>query len=278
MSNSIESIYTEVTDSAEISGTTSAQCSQTDNQPSSHSSSASEGYSETYFDELYNGNIDPWHYQTRWYEKRKRDICLALLPQAHYSNAIELGCGNGVFSELLANRCQNLVSVDGNNQAVQLAKQRLASKPQVKVVQAIIPDALLTFKPLFAKDSLLLDNELLDNELITQPTFDLIVISEILYYLSAVDIDKVITWIGQSLSSNGTLLCCHWRYPIDGFVMTGETVHQRLHQAFSPVNAAKNLNSQLKAFSHQSQIVDKDFLLDVWLNSTDSIARQENLV
>ena len=64
-----------------------------------------DGYSESYFDALYNDNTDPWQYQTRWYEKRKRDICLAILSQSKYNNAIELGCGNGVLSELLAQRC-----------------------------------------------------------------------------------------------------------------------------------------------------------------------------
>ena len=144
-------------------------------------------YSESYFDALYNDNSDPWQYQTRWYEKRKRDMCLAVLPQAKYTSAIELGCGNGVFSALLANRCQTLVSIDGNKQAVQLSKQRLAEVGHVKVIQGVIPEILP----------------------IAKSHFDLIVISEILYYLSPNDIDTVIAWIQQNLAVGGTLLCCH---------------------------------------------------------------------
>ena len=202
-------------------------------------------YAETYFDALYSDNSDPWQYQTRWYEKRKRDMCLAVLPKAQYDNAIELGCGNGVFSALLAPRCHALLSVDCNEQAIQLAKQRLAESSHVRVLQGVIPDSLPTAKT----------------------TFDLIVISEILYYLSPNDIDTVIVWIKQNLAIGGTLLCCHWRYVIDGFAMTGETVHQRLHQAFN--------HSPL---THQSQIIDSDFLLDVWQYSPNSVAMQENLV
>ncbi|MGM8888555.1 SAM-dependent methyltransferase, partial [Psychrobacter sp. 1U2] len=82
---------------------------------STHIDNHTDAYSETYFDALYNDNTDPWEYQTRWYEKRKRDICLAILPQAEYNNAIELGSGNGVFSELLTQRCQTLTCVDGNH-------------------------------------------------------------------------------------------------------------------------------------------------------------------
>ena len=202
-------------------------------------------YAETYFDALYSDNSDPWQYKTRWYEKRKRDMCLAVLPKAQYDNAIELGCGNGVFSALLAPRCHALLSVDCNKQAIQLAKQRLAESSHVRVLQGVIPDSLPTAKT----------------------TFDLIVISEILYYLSPNDIDTVIFWIKQNLAIGGTLLCCHWRYVIDGFAMTGETVHQRLHQAFN--------HSPL---THQSQIIDSDFLLDVWQYSPNSVAMQENLV
>lgn len=228
-------------------------------------------YSESYFDALYQGNKDPWHYQTRWYEKRKRNICLSLLPQSQYGRAIELGCGNGVFSELLADRCQSLVSIDGNRQAVSLAKQRLAKINCAQVIHGIIPDIFSTLPKLLLQHGAPTNNSL-------QPTFDLIVISEILYYLSASDIDIVINWVQKHLASGGTLLCCHWRYAIEGFDMTGEKVHERLQNAF---NLPANEPSQKAAkaiFTHQSCLVDRDFLLDVWQNTPNSVAEQENLV
>ncbi|MBB3105782.1 SAM-dependent methyltransferase [Psychrobacter luti] len=228
----------------------------------SHIDTQDTNYAESYFDTLYNDNSDPWQYQTRWYEKRKRDMCLAVLPKTQYNNAVELGCGNGVFSALLSSRCQALISIDGNTQAVQLAKQRLTESSHVSVIQGVIPDALPT----------------------TKPTFDLIVISEILYYLSPNDINTVITWIKQNLAVGGTLLCCHWRYAIDGFTMTGETVHQRLNQAFDKVSnelepkQGQKVDTKNSAFTHQSEIIDSDFLLDVWQYSPKSVAMQENLV
>ncbi|SNT69632.1 class I SAM-dependent DNA methyltransferase [Psychrobacter sp. LV10R520-6] len=283
-----------LTDSLTVSKTTSADCTQSQSQSVPCLETYSATYSESYFDALYSDNTDPWQYQTRWYEKRKRDICLAVLPQAQYDNAIELGCGNGVFSELLARRCKALVSTDGNNKAVQLAKQRLAGLPHVRVIQGAIPNALLTLKealltayPLsdnpFSKKPLA-DEPFANKSLANKPPFDLIVISEILYYLSPNDINTVIAWIGQNLAIGGTLLCCHWRYAIDGFAMTGETVHQRLHQAFSLANNANNEGghpvafNHPTAFSHQSKIVDTNFLLDVWQNAPNSVAMQENLV
>jgi SAM-dependent methyltransferase len=239
----------------------------------------SNSYSESYFDTLYSGNSDPWQYQTRWYEQRKRDMCLAVLPQARYANAIELGCGNGVFSELLARRCQALLSIDGNNKAVQLAKQRLTDLAQVKVIQGIIPDVLSTLEQAQLQAYPL--SEVSNGSSANMPPFDLIVISEILYYLSPEDIDKVIAWVGENLAKGGTLLCCHWRFPIKGFAMTGETVHQRFYKAFNRANTFDTVNitnPKQAAFTQQSQTVDSDFLLDVWQNSSKSVAMQESLV
>ncbi|MED6318209.1 MAG: class I SAM-dependent methyltransferase [Pseudomonadota bacterium] len=230
-------------------------------------SSQYSAYSDSYFDELYNDNTDPWQYQTRWYEERKRNTCLALLPQPHYELAIELGCGNGVLSELLAHRCQDLISIDGNHQAVKLAKERLAALPHARVIQGIVPDKLFSLKELLEQRK-----PLSENTSINQPPFDLIVISEILYYLSSSDIDVIINWALHNLALNGTLLCCHWRYAIDGFAMTGESVHQRLHQVFT------NNNENQYAFNHQSQMIDSDFLLDIWQRSSTSVAMQENLI
>ncbi len=248
-------------DSLEYSKTILANGSAVSNQ--------SANYSESYFDALYDDNSDPWQYQTRWYEQRKRDICLSILPHSQYKNAIELGCGNGVFSELLAQRCRALVSIDGNEKAVQLAKERLAESPHVKVIQGVIPDRLLALK-----DGLIEAYPSLSASPIVKPPFDLIIISEILYYLSPDDVDTVIAWSQQNIARGGTLLCCHWRYAIDGFTMTGETVHQRLRDAF---NFVSNENSQVE-FNHQSQMIDSDFLLDVWLRSSDSVAKQESLI
>ncbi|MGE6245880.1 class I SAM-dependent DNA methyltransferase [Psychrobacter proteolyticus] len=231
-------------------------------------SSQYSAYSDSYFDALYNDNTDPWQYHTRWYEERKRNTCLALLPQPHYKCAIELGCGNGVLSELLAHRSQALISIDGNHRAVELAKERLAALPHARVIQGIVPDKLFLLKELVGQKSFSSE----DNS-ISQPPFDLIVISEILYYLSSDDVDAVINWALHNLALNGTLLCCHWRYAIDGFAMTGESVHRRLHQAFSVANE-KNQHS----FNHQSQMIDSDFLLDIWQRSATSVAMQENLI
>lgn len=193
-----------------------------------------------YFDQIYADNTDPWAYETRWYEQRKRDICLSLLSQPHYKRGIELGCSNGVLSEQLARRCHSLLCLDGHPKAVALASKRLQALSHVVVMQGLIPTALPN-KP-----------------------FDLIVISEILYYLSQVEIKQVTDWLRLHLAEGGTLLACHWRYPIAGFEVTGEEVHRWLDDGLP--------------FLHQASLTDRDFLLDIWVNHSHTIAMQEGLV
>lgn len=198
-----------------------------------------EAYQHEYFAELYRANNgDPWRYEQRWYEQRKRDITLAVLPQPSFSTGIEIGCSNGVLSSELAKRCEYLICMDANPTAIQLANQRL-THDHVTVVQGIVP---------------------LD---LPEQQFDLIVASEVLYYLEEQILQQLIDWMNTHLSPNGCIVACHWRYDIEGFGLNGEHVHQLLKQ---------HLN-----YFHSAQLQDADFFLDVWTNSSDSIAAQEGL-
>ena len=198
-------------------------------------------YNHDYFDALYAVNEgDPWQYEQRWYEQRKRDITLAVLPNAQFSTAIEIGCSNGVLSEQLAARCQKLYCLDGNQIAVSLAKQRLQQHRHVEVIQGIIPQDL------------------------PQQKFDLIVLSEVLYYLDPTSLLQVIEWLNTALNPNGSILACHWLKPIQYFSMNGQAVHALLKEKLS--------------YSHYLQLKDADFLLDVWRHTQTSIADEEGLI
>lgn len=197
-------------------------------------------YDQEYFDALYALNQgDPWHYAQRWYEQRKRQICLAILPRLHFDSAIELGCSNGIFSQELAQRTDRLICLDANDTAIQLARQRLHAHSHVQVLQRVVPDEL------------------------PQQKFQLIVISEILYYLNPTALQQVLAWLHSALEPDGCILTCHWRAPISGFSLNGEKVH---HYLKAHLNYAHNLSLQ-----------DSDFLVDLWFNSAQSVAEQEGL-
>ena len=96
-----------------------------------------------------------------------------------------------------------------------------------------------------------------------QQQYDLIVVSEMLYYLNQHELDQTITWLNQALRPNGCIVACHWLTPIDGFTLNGQTVHQQLKQALN--------------YSHSLVLQDQDFQLDVWRYSNQSLAEQEGL-
>lgn len=192
------------------------------------------------FDQLYRHSNDPWGYDHRWYEARKRQICLALLTQKHYQTVLEIGCSNGHLSEYLAQRADSLLCVDVSAQAVQLASQRLQAFRHVTIENKRIPEAF------------------------PQQKFDLIVISEVAYYLSELELSQLIEQLNHALTPTGELLCCHWRHAIEGFELDAQQVHQCFQQQLP--------------FQHYLKLHDPDFIIDLWTVQSDSLAQQEGLI
>ena len=55
-------------------------------------------------------------------------------------------------------------------------------------------------------------------------------VSEVGYYLSAGELGQLWDRIEASLNPGGTLLLCHWRHPIAGWELDGDTVHAMARQ------------------------------------------------
>lgn len=159
---------------------------------------------DDYFNELFQHDDDPWDFRERWYERRKRALTLAALPRERYRSIFEPGCANGELSAELAGRCERLLGCDTSARAVALARQRLAPFPHARVVQARLP-----------RDW-------------PEGQFDLIVFSEVGYYLDEADLRLFIHRALESLSDDGQLLACHWRPAIDGCPLDAEQVHHLL--------------------------------------------------
>ena len=157
-----------------------------------------------YFDGMYDASPDPWGFSTRWYEARKYAISAAMLPAARYDRAFEPGCSIGVLTAMLAPRCGALLSCDVSAAAVRAAAERTASLPQVRVERRRLPDDWPGGR------------------------FDLIVLSELLYYFGPDDLDAMLSQASAALRPGGTLLAVHWRRPAAGYPLTGDEVHTRV--------------------------------------------------
>ena len=65
-------------------------------------------------------------------------------------------------------------------------------------------------------------------------TFDLIVLSEVGYFLSPVALNHLLGRVRECLDEHGTVVVCHWRHPIEGWVLDGADVHARALDAHLP--------------------------------------------
>ncbi len=189
-----------------------------------------------YFQEIYQ-EADPFRYRSRWYEERKRALTVACLPRRRYANAWELGCSNGILTAELATRCDRLLGTDISDEALAQAALSTRDCPQVALQRATHPQDW------------------------PDGTFDLIVLSEVGYYLQPDALALLGRKLRSSIADGGLLLACHWNHPFDEASSSAHDVHQIVWSDLPEV------------FSYR----DDDFLLQGWSTSTTSVAEREGL-
>ncbi|RXR26055.1 methyltransferase domain-containing protein [Oerskovia turbata] len=188
-------------------------------------SATSESLPAGFFDAFYRGRPDPWGFETRWYEERKRAVTLASLPRARFRAGLEVGCSTGVLTADLATRCDRLVGVDVAAAALAAARDRLGDEVELLRLQtpAEWPEGL----------------------------FDLVVLSEVGYYYGASDLETAISRAVGSLTADGVLVACHWRHPVPEYPLRGDDVH-----------AALAARAEIVRLVHH---LEEDFVLEVFV-------------
>jgi len=146
-----------------------------------------------YFESLYARNPDPWDFASSLYEHEKYAASIAALENRHFKNALEVGCSIGVLTSWLAPQCDRLLAVDVADAALAQAKTRCAGFQHVHFENRTMPMDWPTFGA----------------------SFDLIVLSEILYFLSPTDIGRLAAHGSTSLSPGGAVLLVNYTEAID---------------------------------------------------------------
>lgn len=162
------------------------------------------GTPASYFETQYGLGEDPWHLAERWYEQRKYDLTVAALPLPRYRRAFEPACSVGELTRRLAARCETVLACDRVPSAVETARRRTADLGQVTVRRMVVPDEW------------------------PDGAFDLIVLSEILYYFAAPVLDRLLERAVRSLEPGGTLVSVHWDHPVAEHLSTGSALADRL--------------------------------------------------
>ncbi|MBU8577935.1 bifunctional PIG-L family deacetylase/class I SAM-dependent methyltransferase [Brevibacterium luteolum] len=193
------------------------------------------------FDDLYRHADDPWSVGQRWYERRRAELIMAMLPKPRFDRAFEPGCSIGMLSEQLASRCEELICADVVPAAVHAARQRLRARSagaSVEVRCAGIEDW-------------------------PAGSFDLIVFSELAYYLSDESFAGFLTSAAASLRPGGVVLAAHWRHPVPGGYRSAESAHAAL--------------AGIDGWTRHASYRDADVLIDVIGPDAPSVASQEFL-
>lgn len=164
----------------------------------------------TYFDALYGADPDPWSFASSDYERAKYAATLAALPRHRYRNAFEVGCSIGVLTAALAGRCDRLLAVDIADAPLAAARRRCADQPHVRFARQAVPGQW------------------------PDETFDLMVLSEVVYYLAAADVERLCTRLVDSLEPGGHLVLVHWLGETD-YPLSGDEAAERVMSRMAPL-------------------------------------------
>ena len=178
-----------------------------------------------YFEELYAESEDPWSFETSEYERNKYERTISALGERRFHRALEAGASIGVFTRMLADRCDELLAVDVSERAVAAASERLSGQGHVRVERRTLPE-----------------------EMPAGP-FDLIVASEVLYYFPREEMLAVLRGFEREMAQGGALLAVHWRRETKTYPLQGDEVHELLMK-----------HTQLR---NKETIIEPDYRLDL---------------
>ena len=158
------------------------------------------------FEARYRADPDPWGYRSSPYERIKYAATLEACGTGPFTCALELGGSIGVFSARLAPRCDALLTIDFSPSAVRAAQAELAPYPHARAILGRIPEDL------------------------PSGCFDLVVASEVLYYLDEQTLVATLAAIERRLRREARLVCVHWRTPGPERPVSADRVHALLRE------------------------------------------------
>ncbi len=177
-----------------------------------------------HFEALYERSADPWNLTTSEYEVQKYAATLEVLGGRRFTRALEIGCAMGTLTLRLAPSCDDYLGVDLVEPPLIDARARCSGLPQAHFERMSVP------------------REWPDGR------FDLIVMSEVLYFLPLADLDQLAARCVANLDQGGTLLLVNWLGPNDG-AMSGEAAAQGFLSALPPrwscINEAINADYRI---------------------------------
>jgi SAM-dependent methyltransferase len=142
--------------------------------------------SRDHFEKLYAANPDPWGFTTSAYEAGKYAATIDALPRLRFRSGLEVGCSFGVLSRALAERCDQLLAIDLAQSVVERARASMPEVSNIRFDRATIPQEW------------------------PEGMFDLIVFSEVLYFLNDADLNQTASLAARGLDRDGIVVMVNW--------------------------------------------------------------------
>ncbi|MEN4041567.1 MAG: class I SAM-dependent methyltransferase [Anaerolineaceae bacterium] len=133
------------------------------------------------FNRFYWLDKDPFGAKDSKYELSKQDRLLEFIAQQENRLSLDVGCGNGFLSRRIAAHCGQLIGIDFSSKAIQLAQQNCAGVTNI----SLHVDDIRNYEH--------------------AEVFNLIICSEVLYYLHGQALDDVVKKLHRLSAPDGRL-------------------------------------------------------------------------
>lgn len=179
--------------------------------------------SAAFFEAKYQEKADPWDFSSNLYELQRYDAIIGAISHRRYARAFEPGCSIGVLTERLAAYSDEVYAIDFSSIAAAQARSRCAHLPQVKIYCAAFPEGTPAMD------------------------LDLVVLSEIGYYFTLQDWQRISSALIDSISRGATVLAAHWLGQSQDHRISGDEVHEILlaHGKLRVEHMERNSNLRL---------------------------------
>jgi 2-polyprenyl-3-methyl-5-hydroxy-6-metoxy-1,4-benzoquinol methylase len=156
------------------------------------------------FEKKFRAEIDPWNYTHSKFEQFKRLTLLRACGPSKRARILELGCAIGETSRRLGRISLRLLAVDGSRTALAEAVRRTPHSGHITFRYAKLPEQM------------------------PRGQFDVIVVSELIYYLRQHQLKSLADRLISALAPGGMMVILNHRGPFDDAAVLPELAHRRL--------------------------------------------------
>lgn len=171
------------------------------------------------FDQLHLQKEDPWALATSDYERLKRQALLEMVGSG-YRHALEVGCSIGTLTTGLAERSEQVTALDASTTAIETARRRYGQQANIEFQCLTVPFEW------------------------PQGQFDLVVLSEVGYFMSTDQLEHTLQRIHDSTDASFVLALCHVLGDIDDWPADAKSVHQQCRNFWSDATVIDSSDSE----------------------------------